>query len=390
MLSCIKIIKKKIAQVFLFPFRVLSIRENQIFFIPTINMSADSTKYLAKYISENFPDKYRLVYAIDEDISLDFDKYRNIIYLNRGTLKYYKEIMRSKFIISTNGGYSYLPLSKKQIIINTWHGGGACKLISIHSDKDRFTYYDTKRSAKKVTYFVATSDIGVKIMNTALLIPEKKLIKMGLPRNDIFFTNYSSISSELKRKYGIDESTKIVLYAPTFRSFQESYFTPHQLGPYEIDVEKTLEAVTKRFGGKWVFAIRLHPSIKNELVDLGNNVINMSFHDDAQEVLCASDILLNDYSSTMWDFVQMRKPCFIFARDLEHYRTTRGFYMEPSLWPYPLAETNEELYHNITSFDEDVYQGKVDDYFQLMGNYEDGRACEKLVNLINEEYDKLK
>jgi CDP-glycerol glycerophosphotransferase len=46
-----------------------------------------------------------------------------------------------------------------------------------------------------------------------------------------------------------------------------------------------------------------------------------------QELLYAADILIIDYSSSMWDFSLAFKPCFIYAPDLETYRNEQEFFI---------------------------------------------------------------
>jgi len=200
----------------------------------------------------------------------------------------------------------------------------------------------------------------------------------------IFFKDYSNIAKKVKNHYKIDENKKIIMYAPTYRPFKGNpFFLKHELGPYEIDTELILEELKKKFSGEWVFVLRLHPSIA-ELIQKNSNekVINVSDYDDIQELMCASDILINDYSSTMWDFVQTKKPCFIFAKDLDEYENSTGLYTQPSSWPFPLARNNQEFVENIRIFDNEKYLKDVEYYFNWMENYETGMACKQLCEMI--------
>ena len=98
--------------------------------------------------------------------------------------------------------------------------------------------------------------------------------------------------------------------------------------------------------------------------------------------MCSSDILINDYSSIMWDFVQTRKPCFIFAKDLDEYENSTGLYTKPSSWPFPLASSNQKLIDNIRIFDYEKYLKDIKYYFTWMENYETGIACKQLCEVI--------
>lgn len=86
------------------------------------------------------------------------------------------------------------------------------------------------------------------------------------------------------------------------------------------------------------------------------NYIDASNYPDMQELLYAADVLITDYSSSMWDFSLTRRPCFLYATDLNYYDLDRGFYSDIHTWPYPLAESNSALIKNIKQFNNDQYQ----------------------------------
>ncbi|MBC8532362.1 CDP-glycerol glycerophosphotransferase family protein [Christensenellaceae bacterium NSJ-53] len=382
----LRFISKLAMLVLLFPLRVFPVQKNRVLLLNNIlNFNAKyacSPKYLAEYILEHYPQSFEVVFPLGKEIDGSSLISRGITVVRLGTLKYYYYVLTSKFFITTSGAISYIPFRKSQVVINTWHGGGAYKKMGIDTSDSFFYRQDCKITASKTSYFLSSNKYFSDIVERSLLIDRNKILEIGLPRNDIFFTDYSDISSRIKIKYGIDPNAKIVMYAPTYRTPGENTFLTHQLGPYEIDSKSVIQALTTRFGGDWVFVLRLHPSIADQLQDIPENVIDMSGHDDIQELMCTADVLINDYSSTMWDFVQTRKPCFIFASDLKDYETNRGLYTKPSSWPFPLSTTNEELAQNILRFDEDKYAQDVAYYFKWMQNFEDGHACEKVCKLM--------
>ena len=149
----------------------------------------------------------------------------------------------------------------------------------------------------------------------------------------------------------------------------------------EIDYQLITKEIERRFGGKWVFAVRLHPKLKDVKFN-ATDLINMSFYPDAQELIAAADILITDYSSVMWDFSLRKKPCLIFATDINDYEVKRGFYIPPEEWPYPIATTNSEMVDNIRQFDLEEYQSKVKMHHEAVGNYDVGNACTTVETLI--------
>ena len=374
--------------ILLFPLRIFSVKRNRILLLENIlNFDAQynsNTKYISEYLLKNYPNVFEIVYPLGKKRDFSIFKGKSVTPVKLGSFKYYYYVMTSKFFITTSGAIAYIPFRKKQIVINTWHGGGAYKKMGLDTTNNFFYKLDCKLTAKKTSYFLSSNKYFSNVVNSSLLISYNKFLNIGLPRNDIFFKDYSNIAKKVKNHYKIDENKKIIMYAPTYRPFKGNpFFLKHELGPYEIDTELILEELKKKFSGEWVFVLRLHPSIA-ELIQKNSNekVINVSDYDDVQELMCASDILINDYSSTMWDFVQTKKPCFIFAKDLDEYENSTGLYTQPSSWPFPLARNNQEFVETIRIFDNEKYLKVVEYYFNWMENYETGMACKQLCEMI--------
>ena len=109
-----------------------------------------------------------------------------------------------------------------------------------------------------------------------------------------------------------------------------------------------------------------------------------------QELLYATDVLISDYSSCLWDASLSYIPSFIYAADLEYYSEKRNFHTPIKEWPYPLAETEDELVKNIRGFDENKYKENVDSHHKSLGSFESGKACEKIAEYILEKFQLSK
>lgn len=101
-----------------------------------------------------------------------------------------------------------------------------------------------------------------------------------------------------------------------------------------------------------------------------------------QELLQAVDVLITDYSSSIWDYSFTGKPGFLFMPDLNTYERERSFYTDSATWPYPLAETNEEFAEIIAKFNPVENKKKIERHWKLLGNCESGKASEAIVNII--------
>ena len=103
---------------------------------------------------------------------------------------------------------------------------------------------------------------------------------------------------------------------------------------------------------------------------------------DIQELLCAADIMVTDYSSCIFDFMLSRKPAFFYAEDIEKYNQERGFYFPMSETPFPIAQNTDELVKNLLEFNENKYLEEIDAFLKGKGAFEDGNASKRAADFI--------
>lgn len=296
----------------------------------------------------------------------------NIKFIKFKSLKYIYFCMTSKVFVNNGGIPGYIPFRKSQLIIETWHGGGAYK--KVESDLKAFS---------SVSFFISSSKyFSEKVVCKSFHVNESKILPIGMPRNDILFnlSKMNQVKTRVREKYGIPVSTLIVLYAPTFRGLnKKSFFND------ELNYKKIKQVFEKKFKKKVVFFIRKHHLLQDKnIFNLSNEnyFFDVSTYQDVQELICASDILISDYSSVVWDFSLTYKPIFLFVPDFSEYSFERGFYISPKEWGMPFSKTNEELCENINCFDYDDYKVKIKEHHDLLQSYETGKATEKLCKVI--------
>jgi CDP-glycerol glycerophosphotransferase len=127
----------------------------------------------------------------------------------------------------------------------------------------------------------------------------------------------------------------------------------------------------------------MHYYMAHKAMDSGAGFLrNATDYPDMQELLQCAQVLLTDYSSCMWDFSLMGKPCFLYARDIAEYRGERDFYTPIESWPFPLASDNAELARVIGAFDETAYRNAVRAHHAALGAAETGTATAQCVERI--------
>ena len=108
-----------------------------------------------------------------------------------------------------------------------------------------------------------------------------------------------------------------------------------------------------------------------------------------QELIAASDFLITDYSSCMFDMAISGKPCILYVPDIKEYTANeRALYFNLDELPFPIALNMKELYEKIKSFDFDMYQNRIKAFLDSVGNYEDGHATERVAKYIERKCRK--
>lgn len=358
-------------------FSVFPIKYNKIVFYPENGRYYCNLKYISEYI-DKYDESITQVWILNKNV-YDMCGTNNIIVVNRKSIQSFYHLATSKIVIFNGILYPYFCKRNKQIYIETWHGGGAYKKIDAVY-KNLKNYFERKRRMRifhNIDYVISSCEKFSEVFCADTDTHNAKYLAYGMPRNDIFFNRkrMEQARDKVYKFYRISRNEKIVLYAPTFRDhgFQNI-----------LDSVALLKSLQDRFKNKFVLMLRCHPHITNSIFtenDTGN-IINASDYADMQELLCASDILITDYSSCMWDFSLTYRPCFIFAPDLEVYKSERDFHTPVNEWPFPFANTNEKLSENILTFNEQAYVDKVQEHHNKLKSFEDGHATERVCNLI--------
>lgn len=363
-------------------FWVFPVKKNRITLLNELSFSyGDNLKYLAEHIRKTREKRYELIFPLSDIACFSAE---TVIPVRKNTIRYFYYLLSSSVIITNAGGVSYLPLRKNQFALSTWHGGGPYKKTGNSLYQNKWYEKELRLHRKNTRYILSSCRLCTQEEMRGMLFEEKACIPSGMPRNDIFFKQGQEARKKVFDFYALPEHSKLVLFAPTFRGTESSFTDAKQFHITDLDIPRVTKTLQKKFGETWAFGIRLHPKLRHMTLPF-ENVIDCTAYPDMQELLCASDIVITDYSSLMWDFSFTARPLFLYADDIEKYESEHGFYMPSSQWPYPLAHNNDELEQNILKFDLEKYQQAVRQHHKDCGSYENGNACEQTLALIERE-----
>lgn len=365
------------------PFRLLPVKKNRILFTGlTGGKNYDyscNPKYLYEYLRTRYEDQYEYVWVVDDCSKYPFLKEEGVKLVSHFTVSSFPMLLTSKVIV-TNGSYApWFPFRKKQFVINTWHGGGAYKKIeNERADADWATKWRAKFCAKNIDLFVASCKMQEENMIRKTFLYQGEVLRAGLPRNDnLVRGNIEKASEKVRMHFGITEEERIVLYAPTYRNLET---------PVNLDGDAVVRFLEQHFtsGEKWHFMCRYHryQTSNSKVWVSGENVIDVANYPDMQELLCAADLLITDYSSCVWDYALLKRPCFLYIPDKEEYIEQTGFYVGLDEWPFMQAKDMENLCDCFKNYKQEEQQQRVREHFKALGSYETGTSCEKIAGII--------
>lgn len=298
-----------------------------------------------------------------------------------------KELLTAKVWID-NVKNSYKPDKRKdQFYLQTWHAGLGLKASEKQIENVLSPKYVTaaKRDAAMTNLMLSDSDWTTDIYENWFWY-SGPISKTGFPRNDVLINQPADMSKKVRSSFGLNEDTKLVLYAPTFRDINSS------LDIYKFDFVKIIAALESKFGSDYVVLIKLHPNVANllnesNLYKFSSRLKNASFYPDMQELIVACDCLITDYSSCMFDAMIAKKKVFLLAKDLDEFEEKDRnllFDIKKDL-PFSFSNDEDELIKNINLFDDKKYKSDIADFSKEVGLYEDGHASERVAKIILKE-----
>ena len=95
----------------------------------------------------------------------------------------------------------------------------------------------------------------------------------------------------------------------------------------------------------------------------------------------ACDLLITDYSSSMFDMAVAGKKCVLYVPDLKDYmQNERGLYFDITALPFPRAEDMQELCACVSDLEE--YEQRCRAFLEQIGSFEDGNAAAAVAERI--------
>jgi len=295
--------------------------------------------------------------------------------VKHGSIAWLRALATSKVLVNNTNFPGYFRKRSGQKYIQTWHGTPLKRLgrdiVDVVPTRSYLKMMD--REASFWDYLVSPSKYCSEIFPTTFGY-SGKIIETGYPRNDILI-NRSGDRDVIRASLGItDPKQLVVLYAPTWRdtnrtatgNWKPVNFLSGSLGPN----------ITLLFRGH----TNTHQAHSEKVAEGAVDVTNYA---NVAELYLAADVLITDYSSSMFDFSVSGKPMIFLVPDLEQYLSKRGFYFDfEKLAPGPILRDDSKLSETLENLEsiKTTYAKRYQAWQQKFNYLEDGQASKRVVD----------
>ncbi|WP_411102207.1 CDP-glycerol glycerophosphotransferase family protein [Streptomyces sp. cmx-4-9] len=299
--------------------------------------------------------------------------------LRPGSAAYWSALARAAYLVTNVNVERALVKRPGQILVQTQHGTPLKRVGLDLQDRPAATptgdVAGLLRGADQWDYLLSANRHSTLVWEKAVPAAYTTL-EYGYPRNDVFHRASRADVLELRERLGIPPGSTAILYAPTHRDYRRSR-------PDHLDFERVL----RDLGPRYTLLVRTHLTYADSGVpaDAPARLVDVSGHPSVEELCLASDALVTDYSSLMFDYAVLDRPIVIHADDWEAYEAARGTYFDlRACPPGAIARTEDEL---VDIFATGHWQGSRSAQLRAafrarFCTHDDGHAAERVVRRV--------
>lgn len=301
----------------------------------------------------------------------------NVIFVARQSDLYLRYLATAKYLVNNNTFPPYFVRRKGQHYLNTWHGT-PIKTLGRDIKSGVMDHKNAARNFLQATHMIFpnkfTADCLMQNYDVANIYTGQIAIT-GYPRNDSTLSISADARDELRKRLGIAEGQRVVLYAPTWRG------TLANKNVDESRLTKDLEA----FGaGDWHFLYRGHSVDEGSVSGSTTDKYSVPSDIDTNDLLAIVDVLVTDYSSIMFDFMVTGRPIVYYAYDLQEYQVERGLYFSLEDMGGEVCSNLDETLQAITAlaYDPKALTNKPSSYVTEFHELENGDSSRRAIEFF--------
>lgn len=246
-----------------------------------------------------------------------------------GKVRYAMRLVRGMYLLRTSRlvvvDNAYLPIHvaphrPATQVVQVWHAEGALKRFGLdavhppHEPERTFLH-------RHYDWVVTSGDASREAWSRALRTPLERVLALGSPRTDLFFDEAAKAEARagILAAYPALAGRRVILYAPTFRGRGRA-----KRPGAGLDLARLRAALPPGDA----LALKSHPNLDHRLVSVDGFDVVIDHRLDLNDLLTATDVLITDYSSSIFDAALLRLRLLLLVDDLEAYERDPGLYLD--------------------------------------------------------------
>lgn len=311
---------------------------------------------------------------------------KGIIWCRRKSARGLLHFLTARYVFFTHGLYLSPNPPRSQTCVNVWHGMPIKRIGHLIG-----------RTPPRSTFVIATSEMFKKLVGKSFGVSAASVLTTGIPRNDVM-VRAAPRADAIKRRIGITgqgNSHRLIVWLPTFRRSVRGIIRTDGrahasiFGMNDVNMD-TFSSVLEEMNCTCI--IKPHPMSEDTLEKIDEVRIKLWREQELTdcgvtlyEVVGAADLLITDASSVYVDYLILNKPVIIAFGDLEEYRRSRGFALEPveQFFAGPVVATFKDLVVAIRqAFGSDEYLSRREDISNLFHDNKDDHSTARLLKRV--------
>jgi len=270
-------------------------------------------------------------------------------------------------------------------IVQLWHACGAFKTFGLTRMGKKGGAPQSSMNHRNYDLVPVSGSKLVDIYAEAFAISPSCVKALGVPRTDSLFDE--SGKEEKKRilyeKYPFMKGKRVVLFAPTFRGDgnKDAYYPQDAFNP-----DRFLAGMPEDV----ILIIKHHPFVHADFpaeYGGGNRIIDLTGKDHINDLMLISDLMITDYSSSIFEAAILDLPMVFYAFDEEDYIRDRDFYFGyRDFVPGPVVKDQDDLIRTAGSILAGDYKVDMSGFRQEHLDAIDGRSAGRIADYIKNEY----
>ena len=333
----------------------------------------DNTRAVADALARRRPD-LKALWTV-ADLSVEIPEGAEPLIIKSDA--WWQALTNSRYLVTNCWLPGKFQRPEHQRVLQTWHGTPLKLLGFDRIGTKRGDEYRRKTLAEVAQWqqLISQNPYSSKIFQSAYGF-EGQLLEIGYPRNDILSLADDDHRRAIRDRLGIGADELVILYVPTWRENAKGLFS-------ELD----FDAVGAALGDSGRLLVRGHANtIRHGQGVAAARLLDVTLYPELADLYLISDVMITDYSSTMFDFSVTGKPIIFFAPDLDDYSgKLRGTYFDlAEEAPGPVLKNTGEVIDALRDLDQlrTEYADRYAGWQQKYNPYDDGHASERAVDAL--------